>query len=108
MRDNAEYHAFSSVITLTEVLTFPLKKMMGDIANKYKEFLLYSNNFTVYPIDSQVAEKAAEIKGHYDIKTPDAIQVATAIGNNGTLFITNDKNLKKIDKVKVLTIEDLM
>lgn len=103
-----EIHIFSSVITLTEVLTHPIKKKRGDIAQKYRKFLLYSSNFTIYPIDPLIAEKAAEIRGLYDIKTPDALQLATAIENNGTLFITNDRNLQKFKGIEVMIIEEFI
>ena len=38
----------------------------------------------------------AELRAQYEMKTPDVIQFAVGIENNGTLFVTNDKNLKKI------------
>ncbi|MEW6607058.1 MAG: PIN domain-containing protein [bacterium] len=52
--------------------------------------------------DPIIAEKAAELRAQYGITTPDAIQFAIGIENNGTLFVTNDKNLKKIKEIEVL------
>ncbi|MBU2444010.1 MAG: hypothetical protein KJ666_00350 [Bacteroidetes bacterium] len=44
----------------------------------------------------------------YGIRTPDAIQFAIGIENNGTLFITNDKNLKKVKEIEVLVLEEYL
>ena len=85
-----------------------LKKSRKDIVEKYRDFLLNSNNFYLYPIDAIIAEKAAELRCRYSIKTPDAIQLAIGIENNATLFITNDKALKNIDEIKVLVLEDYL
>ncbi|MDI6751720.1 MAG: PIN domain-containing protein [bacterium] len=106
IRDNSDYNAFSSVITLIEVLAQPLRRGRKDIVEKYRQFLLGSNNFIAYSIDPIIAEKAAELRAQYEIKTPDAIQLAVGIENNGTLFVTNDKNLKRIDEIEVLVLEE--
>jgi predicted nucleic acid-binding protein len=106
IKDNFDYYAFSSVITLIEVLTQPLRKSKRDIVEKYRQFLLNSSNFIVYSVDPIIAEKAAELRAQYGIKTPDAIQFAIGIENNATLFVTNDKNLKKIKEIEVLVLEE--
>ena len=102
------YYPFSSVITLIEVLTQPFKKSRMDLVKKYREFLLNASNFTIYSIDPIVAEKAAELRAQYAIKTQDAIQLAVAIENNATLFITNDKELKRIKEIEVLVLAEYM
>ncbi|MEA3431671.1 MAG: PIN domain-containing protein [candidate division WOR-3 bacterium] len=108
IKENFDYHAFSSAITLTEVLTQPLRKSRRDIVEKYRQFLLNSSNFTIYSIDPIIAEKAAELRARYEIKTPDAIQFAVGIENNGTVFVTNDKNLKRITEIEVLVLEEYL
>ena len=62
IRDNPHHQAFSSVITLIEVLTHPLRKRNLQLAEEYKTFLLKSANFTVYGIDPIVAETAAVLR----------------------------------------------
>jgi predicted nucleic acid-binding protein len=108
IRDKAEYHAFSSVITLIEVLTQPLKQSRNDIVEKYSDFLLHSPNFHLYPVDAIIAQKAAKLRSKYSIKTPDAIQIAIGIENNATLFLTNDKNLKRVKEITVIVLEDYL
>jgi predicted nucleic acid-binding protein len=108
INDDSSYHSFSSVITITEVLTQPLRKSRRDLYEKYKKFLLNSSNFFVYSIDPIVAEKAAELRAQFGIKTPDALQLAVGIENNGSLFITNDNVLKKVNGIEVLVLKDYL
>lgn len=108
IRDDFSLSAFSSIVTLVEVLTQPLKENNSKIAEKYRHLLLHSENFTTYSIDSIIAEKAAVLRARYDLKTPDALQLATAIENNATMFITNDSNLKKVKEIEILVLKDYL
>ena len=109
IKDDSEYRPFSSVITLIEVLTQPLRKSKMGVVEKYRQFLLNSSNFITYSIDPIIAEKSAEmrLRAQYGIKTPDAIQLA-GIENDGTLFVTNDRDLKKIKEIEVIVLEEYL
>lgn len=106
IRNNKSYKAVSSVITLIEVLTQPLKLNRNDLAEQYKDFLLNSTDFIIYNIDTSIALKAAELRAKYNIREPDAIQIATALKNKATIFVTNDKELKKITEIDILLLDD--
>ena len=108
MKDDARYHAFSSVITIIEVLTQPIKQSRMDIVKKYRKFFFNSSNFAIYSIDQGIAEKAAELRAKYGIKTPDAIQFAVGLANNGTLFVTNDMDLKRVTDIDVLVLNEYL
>lgn len=108
IKNDLRYHSFSSVITITEVLTQPLRRSRRDIYEKYREFLLNSSNFFIYSIDPIIAEKAAELRAKYGIKTPDAIQLAVGIENKGTIFITNDSDLKRVNEINVLVLNEFL
>ena len=99
---------FSSVITLTEVLIVPMRKKNNKIVEQYKHILLNSGDFMIYPIDSIIAEKAAELRAVYNIKTPDALQLAVGIENGATLFVTNDKDLSKVKEIETLVLKDFL
>ena len=107
IKDDSEYRPFSSVITLIEVLTQPLRKSKMEVVEKYRQFLLNSSNFITYSIDPIIAQKSAELRAQYGIKTPDAIQLA-GIENDGTLFVTNDRDLKKIKEIEVIVLEEYL
>ena len=108
IKDDSEYRPFSSVITLIEVLTQPLRKSKMEVVEKYRQFLLNLSNFITYSIDPIIAEKSAGLRAQYGIKTPDAIQLAVGIENDGTLFVTNDRGLKKIKEIEVIVLEEYL
>jgi len=62
----------------------------------------------LYPVDEIVAERAAEIRAQYQYRTPDAIQLATGLEHDATLFITNDKRLKNFLELTVLVLDDFL
>ena len=101
-------YAVSSLITLTEVLPQPLRQNAHELAQRYRNFLLKSRNFVLFPVDAPIAERAAEIRARYQYRTPDAIQLATGLEHNATLFIANDKRLKNFPDLTILVLEDFL
>jgi predicted nucleic acid-binding protein len=106
--DAGEIKAVTSTITLLEVLVRPKKVFNFDLEEKYLEILLHNENLEIVPLDILIARKAAEIRAKYGVKTPDAIQLATGINHECDAFLTNDKALKKVEEIKVVTIPDLL
>jgi len=99
--------AFTSVITITEVLPKPIKIGNMELAIRFMEFLKYGKNFELIEISSDIAEKAGNIRGYYtDLRTMDAIQIATALDIGAEVFITNDTKLKQIKDIRVLVLKD--
>ena len=42
------------------------------------------------------------------IRLPDALQVAAALQQEATLFLTNDKRIKRVDVLEVLVLSDFL
>ncbi|HMF29998.1 MAG TPA: PIN domain-containing protein [Candidatus Lokiarchaeia archaeon] len=103
-----EYKASTSVITLLEVLVQPFRQQDDSLEAAYRDILVNAENFSVFPITSEIAESAARLRANYNIRTPDALQVATALATNSDIFLTNDKQLKKVAEITVLTLPDLL
>ena len=97
----------TSIITLIEVLTKPMKLGNTDLAKKYRDILLNSENVLVLPIENNIAEKSAELRAKYNfLRTPDAIQIATSICTDTKHFLSNDIKLKNVKEVKCLTLDE--
>jgi predicted nucleic acid-binding protein len=103
-----ESEAVTSTVTLIEVLVRPLRQGEIQIAQSYKEILLHSRGLTVHPLSSPIAEKAAELRAKYVIRTPDAIQLATGILAGAKSFVTNDARLKRITEINVLVLDEYL
>lgn len=105
--DAGELKAVSSVVTLAEVLTQPLRLGNLLLAQNYRDVLYRSRNFRLVPIDATIAELAADLRARYNLRTPDALQLAAAIMAGCDAFLTNDATLKKVTELKVLVLSEL-
>jgi predicted nucleic acid-binding protein len=105
--DAGAFLAFSSVITLTEVLTQPRRAGNVVLVAAYRRLLLNSKNHALVHINVEVAEKAAELRAAHNLKTPDALQVAAAIIAGCDAFLTNDARLSRVTELRVLVLDDL-
>lgn len=100
--------AYTSLITLIEVLTKPIEEKNKKLINKYEDLLTNSNNLILTDIDRNVAVESARLRAKYKIKIPDAIQVISGLINGAKAFITNDGNLKKIKEIRVIVLDDVI
>jgi predicted nucleic acid-binding protein len=73
---------------------------------KYKTILLSSNDLETCEISNTISERAAVIRAKYGFKTPDSLQLATAIVRKADYFLTNDIALKQINEIKVIVLEE--
>lgn len=61
----------------------------------------------VISIDPETARIAADLRIRYNLRTPDALQLATAIRTGCDAFLTNDAALKKVRELRILVLSDL-
>jgi len=105
---NQRLRAVTSTITLAEILSKPLVEKKYGLVDEIKFTLKSFSTLTMFAVDEKLAEAAALVRVRYGIRLPDALQVAAAIQGGATLFITNDKRLKKIDAFEVLVPSDFL
>lgn len=99
--------AVTSTVTLLETLVHPVQIGRVDLAQKYEEILLHSQHLTSFDLTPSIAAKAAAIRADYRFRTPDAIQLATAVYADAAFFLTNDKGLQRFSELKVVLLDDL-
>ena len=97
----------TSTITLTEVLVQPFISANMRLQQEYRDILLYSPDFEVIPIDVNVAERAAELRARYGLRTPDALQIAAALSSDCEAFVTNDSKLQRVTELRTLVLDNL-
>ncbi|QSZ26448.1 type II toxin-antitoxin system VapC family toxin [Aceticella autotrophica] len=97
----------TSSLIYTEVLSNPLKEGNTTIANKYNVLLATFPNLIIKDVDKDIAIISAKLRAKYNIKTPDAVFIATGIAENADTFITNDDQLKKIEEIKVTLLNQI-
>lgn len=104
--DKGICQAFTSGITLLETLVIPLRSNDWELADRYEYLLLESKGLTMIEINPQVLRQAASLRAKWEIKTPDALQIAAAQAAQCPFFITNDRRLPKIPNLKILQLSD--
>lgn len=105
--DDAKIIGLTSVISLCEVLVHPIRNQNTALKRRYLDILQNSPNFFTKYINSSVAERAAELRAKYNLRTPDALQIATALENNCDAFLCNDNGLKRVAELQILILDDL-
>ena len=98
---------YTSTITDMEYLVYPYRKNNLVKISAYKSFLANAH-FMKVGINEKMAETAAQIRAKYSgIKSMDALQLASAIICGCNVFLTNDKQLRQVDEIQVLLVDDL-
>lgn len=98
--------AITSTISLLEVLVHPYRKGEVVLAKKYRQFLLFSNGLTTFEVTHDIAERAAQLRAMYGMRTPDAIQIAVGLQYGADVLLTNDNGLKRVSEIRVVTLDD--
>ena len=104
--DAGQISAVTSIVTLLEVLVQPFRRGNLGLANEYRDILLNSS-IRCLPTSIEIAEEAARLRATYNLRTPDAIQLATAIQSGATSFLTNDSFLTSVPNLKILILDQL-
>jgi len=94
-----------SAITIAEVLVHPLRFKRTKLVEAYRE--LFMTYLRVTALSSSIAEKAASLRAVHNLKTPDAIHIATALDQKADFFLTNDAKLSRLPQPQVLVLADL-
>ncbi len=90
---------------MTELLVHPYRT--HDVLKINELFALlstYPNLEWVAP-DLDIAARAAEIRALHRLRTPDALQAATAVHANATVFITNDPVFQRITNFETMILD---
>jgi predicted nucleic acid-binding protein len=102
-----QFEVVTSTVTLTEVLTKPLRAGDSKLVKTYREMLQTTRNVILAPVSVVVAERAADLRARNNLKTPDALQVAVAIHAGCDAFLSNDSGLKRVTEIRVLLLDEL-
>lgn len=104
--DEGAARGIASYVTLLEVMVKPLKAGARNLALQYRDILMGNPGLRLYPLEEELAEAAAQLRAKYNLRTPDAIQMATAIRRGADVFITNDFRFKAVKEIDVIVLED--
>lgn len=104
--DRGERTIVTSAVTLLEVLVVPYRAGNQALANRYEALLTRSRGVRLREIDRAQLRAAAQLRSVAGVRTPDALQLAAALAEGCTAFVTNDRRLQPVPGLRVLQLSD--
>jgi predicted nucleic acid-binding protein len=105
--ERGDIQVVTSTLTLTEVLVHPYRDGNPSLAERYFQVLLHARHVRMVALSPAIAAEAARIRAEFQMKTPDAIQLATAKEGGATSFLTNDGELASISGLRLIFLEQV-
>jgi len=105
--DSGTPQVITSAITLTEVLVMPIHTGQTQYEQEYRAML--PEHLTHHDLAGQCGHCGAggSFARAVSFAYPDAIHIATAMIAGCDAFLTNDLDLKRVQEIRVLVLDDL-
>lgn len=97
----------TSELTLMETLVMPIKQSDSRLIKAYNSMLL-AGYIDLIPINQSILTEGARLRGITNLKTPDAIHLATALSEKCDIFLTNDLGFRKVTDVSILILDEVL
>jgi len=103
--ERAGHEAVTSTITMTELLVPSYRENDEPRVDAFYGLLSTYPNLRWVAPDLETADLAAMLQAQYRLRTPDALQAATAIRANATGMITNDPVFARIAELDTAVLD---
>ncbi|MDE3154548.1 MAG: PIN domain-containing protein [Acidobacteriota bacterium] len=104
--DRGRRQLVTSVLTLMEVLVAPYRAGDRALARRYDVLLTRSRGVRLVDFTREHFRAAAQLRAVTAVKTPDALQLVSAMAAGCTTFVTNDRRLPPVTGLRVLLLDD--
>lgn len=104
--DQGLLSAVTSPITLAECLIFPIRMNQSPFIETFRALIVHAEHTQFVEIDDIIGHKAAELRVLYNLTLTDALQIATAMTVHCDAFLTNDMQLKRVQGIEILCLQD--
>jgi len=105
--ERSQNTAVTSTLTMTELLVHPYRESNEAMVNQYYGLLSLFPNLEWIATDLAIADTAARIRARHGLRTPDALQVATAIRTGASALLTNDSGIARVEETEVGVLDQL-
>ena len=99
--DDGTRQLVTSALTLLEVLVVPFRVSNRAVADRYEALLTRSRGIRLVALTQDQLRAAAQLRATTGVKTPDALQLAAAIGAGCHTFLTNDRRLPLVSGLEI-------
>jgi predicted nucleic acid-binding protein len=94
----------TSIISVIECRSKPLRDGDDERVRRYDSFFS-SRDMTLAAVDRAVADLATQLRAKFNLKTPDAIHVATASAHAASVLVTTDHDFARCSGLPGLKVE---
>ena len=105
--DEGTLPAISSPMTLLECLVLPCRLRQVNVQRDFTDLIVSGQGIIFVPLAAPTARRAAELRANYNLPTADACQIATALESGCDAVLTNDHDLKRVQEITILLIDEL-
>lgn len=102
--DEGRLEMITSSLTLFEVLIVPYRAGDHLLATRYESILVRSRGVHIADISRDHLRAAAQLRATTGVKTPDSLQLVAALAGGCTAFLTNDRALPSIPRMRMLQL----
>jgi predicted nucleic acid-binding protein len=106
--EKGEMSAVTSTLTLTECLVQPYRKKNFALSAQYLVLFRNFPNLSIVPLTDDIAERAAFLRAQHNLRTPDAVQLATALVSGCHAFLTNDDRLLVAEGIQIFVLDQFV
>jgi predicted nucleic acid-binding protein len=85
-----------------------MKRGAVKLEAEYEDLLVNAAFFETVDIDSEIAVLAASLRARYNLRTPDAVQIAASVNGGCEAFLTNDAGLRRVTELRVIVLDDVL
>ena len=103
--ERAGHEAVTSTITMTELLVPSYRDNDEHKVDAFYGLLSTYPNLQWIAPDLEAADLAAKLRASYRLRTPDALQAATALRAHATGLITNDPIFSRIEGLEAAILD---
>jgi len=102
--DEGRRELVASALTLLEVLVVPYRAGNQLLAYRYEALLTRSRGVALVDFTRNHLRMAAQLRAATGMRTPDALQLAAALGARCTSFLTNDRRLPVLPGLRIIQL----
>jgi predicted nucleic acid-binding protein len=106
--ERADSRAVTSTITMTELLAQPYRDSDQRRVDEFYGLLSTYPNLEWIAPGLEIADLAARLRAVHRLRTPDAVQAATAVHAQATGLITNDAAFQRVGEFETLVLKGLL
>ena len=96
----------TTVVTVAEVLVGAFLSSEAGLDDRFRSILYDNPPLRLVDIDVTLAERAARVRAQYRLSLTDALQIAACLDAGASFFVTNDRDLRRVQELTVVVLSD--